>query len=282
MGTLYVVATPIGNLSDMSERASRVLADVALIAAEDTRHSAKLLTHVGVSTPMVSLHEHNERERTASLLEILRRGEDVAVISDAGTPLVSDPGFDLVRAAIEAGVRVVPVPGPSASLAALSVSGLPTDRFSFEGFPPAKAAARRAVFASLREEARTLIFYESPHRIIESLADMVEVFGPDRPASFARELTKQHETVRRDRLAALAEWVARDEMQRRGEIVVLLHGAPPRTADIDAEGERVLRVLLEELPTKQAAALAARITGAKRNALYQLALSLETDGRDDR
>ncbi len=275
-GMLYVVATPIGNLEDMSARAVRVLSEVALIAAEDTRHSAKLLGHYGVATQMQSLHEHNETEQVAGLLELLRQGKSIALISDAGTPLVSDPGFRLVQAAVAAGLRVVPVPGACAAIAALSVSGLPTDRVVFEGFPPPKPAARRAAFEALRHETRTLVFYESPHRLVECLQDLCAVFGPDRRAVLARELTKQFETLRAAPLGELAAWVAGDADQQRGESVILLHGAPPAEArGLDAGTERILRVLLSELPLKQAAALAAELTGLKRNRLYQYALELK-------
>ena len=271
-----MVATPIGNLEDMSARAVRVLSEVALIAAEDTRHSAKLLSHYAIGTKMQSLHEHNEGEQVAALLARLRRGESIALISDAGTPLVSDPGFRLVQAAVAAGLRVVPVPGACAAIAALSVSGLPTDRVVFEGFPPPKSAARRAAFEALRHETRTLVFYETPHRLAESLDDMRDVFGPARPAVLARELTKQFETVRAAPLGELAAWVAGDADQQRGESVILVHGAPPaHERGLDAEAERILRVLISELPLKQAAALAAELTGLKKNRLYQYALELK-------
>ncbi len=275
-GVLYVVATPIGNLEDMTARAVRVLSEVAVIAAEDTRHSARLLDHFGINTKMQSLHEHNEAAQTAGLLGLLRQGKSVALISDAGTPLVSDPGFRLVQAARAAGLRVAPVPGACAAIAALSVAGLPTDRFVFEGFPPPKPAARRAAFAALRDETRTVIFYETPHRLAESLQDLRDVFGPERPAVLARELTKQFETVRAAPLGELAAWVAGDANQQRGESVLLVRGAPPaEERGLDAEAERILRILLDELPVKQAAALAAAITGLKKNQLYQCALGLK-------
>ncbi|MBI5612666.1 MAG: 16S rRNA (cytidine(1402)-2'-O)-methyltransferase [Gammaproteobacteria bacterium] len=280
-GVLYVVATPIGNLEDMTARAARVLSEVALIAAEDTRHSARLLDHFGIDTKMLPLHEHNEAEQTAALLQLLRQGKSVALISDAGTPLVSDPGFRLVQAAQAAGVRVAPVPGACAAIAALSVAGLPTDRFVFEGFPPPKPAARRAAFAALRAETRTVIFYETPHRLAECLQDLRDVFGAERPAVLARELTKQYETVRAAPLAELAAWVAGDANQQRGESVLLVRGAPPaEERGLDAEAERILRVLLQELPVKQAAALAAAITGLKKNRLYQYALDSKSAERD--
>jgi len=275
-GVLYVVATPIGNLEDMTRRATRVLSEVAVIAAEDTRHSARLLGHFGIATKMQPLHEHNEAAQTAAILGLLFQGKSVALISDAGTPLVSDPGFRLVQAAHAEGLRVVPVPGACAAIAALSVAGLPTDRFVFEGFPPPKSVARRAAFAALRAENRTVIFYETPHRLAESLQDMRDVFGPERAAVLARELTKQFETVRAAPLGELAAWVASDENQQRGESVILVHGAPPgRESGLDAETERLLRILLHELPVKQAAALAAAITGLKKNQLYQYALDLK-------
>lgn len=270
---LYIVATPIGNLDDMSARAVRVLLSVDLIVAEDTRTSRKLLMHYGIATPLSALHEHNEREQVPKLIERIRAGKSIAVISDAGTPLVSDPGFHLVRAAHAAGIAVVPIPGACAAIAALSAAGLPSDRFAFEGFPPAKSAARRASFARLATESRTLIFYESPHRIVDSLADMAAEFGVERDAVVARELTKKFETLRAAPLGVLADWVARPETQRQGEFVVLVHGAEERVvAGKDTEAERVLSVLSAELPTRQAVDLAVKITGAERNRLYRLAL----------
>ncbi|MGE5240604.1 MAG: 16S rRNA (cytidine(1402)-2'-O)-methyltransferase [Bacteroidota bacterium] len=275
-GTLYVVATPIGNLEDMTPRAIRILAEADLIAAEDTRHSGKLLRHFGIGTETVAVHEHNERSQVPKLIEILKSGKSIAFISDAGTPLVSDPGFQLVRAARQAGLTVTPVPGACAAIAALSVAGLPSDRFVVEGFPPAKSAARRAVFEKLHEESRTLIFYESPHRILESLKDMVEIFGSTREAVLARELTKQFETVRSGGLAELHDWVEADKHQQLGEFVILIHGVPRAEREaMDAEAERVLKLLLEELPVSQAAALAAKITGLKKNKLYEYALAFK-------
>ena len=247
-----------------------------VIAAEDTRHTGKLLHHAGILTPVTAFHEHNEREKTPELIEQLRRNKQVALVSDAGTPLISDPGYRLVHAAHAAGITVVPIPGACAAIAALSAAGLPSDRFAFEGFPPAKSAARRSWLARLTHEPRTLIFYESPHRIVESLTDMAELFGPEREAVLARELTKQFETIRVAPLAELARWVEADPKQQLGEMVVLVHGVP-ETQDpgAEAEGERVLRLLLAELPVRQAAALAAGITGRRKNELYDLALRLK-------
>jgi 16S rRNA (cytidine1402-2'-O)-methyltransferase len=274
-GVLYVVATPIGNLDDFSPRAQRTLREVDLIAAEDTRHSNKLLQHYGIDTALTAFHEHNEREKAPELIGILSSGKNVALISDAGTPLVSDPGYRLVRAAHAADVRVVPVPGACAAVAALSASGLPSDRFAFEGFPPVKQAARRTWLEALASEPRTLVFYESPHRIAESLADMADVFGAGREAVYARELTKQFETVRHATLGELVPWVAGDKHQQLGEIVVLVHGAAPTEGVAGEEAGRVLRILIKELPVSQAAALTAEITGQKKNALYDLALRLK-------
>ncbi|KFJ90794.1 methyltransferase [Pseudomonas sp. 1-7] len=273
-GSLYVVATPIGNLDDISARALRILREVALIAAEDTRHSARLLQHFGIQTPLAACHEHNERDQGGRFLARLRAGEDVALISDAGTPLISDPGYHLVRQARAAGFAVVPVPGACALIAALSAAGLPSDRFIFEGFLPAKAAGRRARLEQVREEPRTLIFYEAPHRILECLQDMREVFGDDRPALLARELTKTFETLQGLPLAELCEWVAADSNQQRGECVVLVAGwqAPEGEEAVSAEALRVLDLLLSEMPLKRAAALAAEITGVRKNVLYQVAL----------
>lgn len=273
-GSLYVVATPIGNLDDISARALRILREVALIAAEDTRHSVRLLQHFGIETPLAACHEHNERDQGGRFLARLQAGEDVALISDAGTPLISDPGYHLVRQARAAGIAVVPVPGACALIAALSAAGLPSDRFIFEGFLPAKAAGRRARLEQVREEPRTLIFYEAPHRILECLQDMREVFGDDRPALLARELTKTFETLQGLPLAELCEWVAADSNQQRGECVVLVAGwqAPEGEEAVSAEALRVLDLLLSEMPLRRAAALAAEITGVRKNVLYQVAL----------
>jgi len=273
VGILYIVATPIGNLGDMSPRAVEVLQRVDAIAAEDTRHSGGLLRHFGITTPMFALHEHNERQKTAALLQRLSAGEHIALISDAGTPLISDPGYVLVRQAHQAGIQVVPLPGPSALITALSASGLPTDRFCFEGFLPAKGGGRRKQLESLREESRTLAFYESPHRILDSLADMVAVFGPEREAVLAREMTKTFETIRHAPLGDLLEWVRGDANQQKGEFVMLLHGAEKATTGLDPEACRIAGLLAEELPHKRAAALAARISGEKKNALYQYLLA---------
>ncbi|WPC04294.1 16S rRNA (cytidine(1402)-2'-O)-methyltransferase [Pseudomonas benzenivorans] len=279
-GTLYVVATPIGNLDDIGARALRVLGEVALIAAEDTRHSARLLQHFGIATPLAACHEHNERDQGGRFLARLQAGEDVALISDAGTPLISDPGYHLVRQARAVGVPVVPVPGACALIAALSAAGLPSDRFIFEGFLPAKAGGRRARLEQVREESRTLIFYEAPHRILECLQDMRAVFGDERPALLARELTKTFETLKGLPLGELCAWVAADSNQQRGECVVLVAGwqAPEGEEAISAEALRVLDLLLGEMPLKRAAALAAEITGVRKNLLYQAAL--ERQSRD--
>nr|WP_272891317.1 16S rRNA (cytidine(1402)-2'-O)-methyltransferase [Stutzerimonas stutzeri] len=274
VGTLYVVATPIGNLEDISARALRVLREVALIAAEDTRHSSRLLAHFGIQTPLAACHEHNERNEGGRFIERLQAGDDVALISDAGTPLISDPGYHLVRQARAAGVVVVPVPGACALIAALSAAGLPSDRFIFEGFLPAKAAARRTRLEALKEEPRTLIFYEAPHRLLESLGDFEDVFGGERMAVLGRELTKTFEILKGLPLAALRAWVEADSNQQRGECVLLVEGweAPQGESAVSAEALRVLDLLLAEMPLKRAAAVAADITGVRKNLLYQAAL----------
>lgn len=268
-GTLFVVATPIGNLDDLPPRARATLAAVDLIAAEDTRHSAALLRHHGIATRCVALHEHNEREASADLVRQIQAGKRIALISDAGTPLVSDPGYRLVRAAREAGVAVSPIPGACAAIAALSAAGLPSDRFVFEGFLAAKSAARRAHMQTLRAETRTLIFYESSHRIVEMLRDLAAEFGESRKAVIARELTKQFETVLDGALGELVARVEGDADQQRGEFVVLVEGADEDDAAARlAEGQRVYRILSAELPPSRAAKIAAEITGAPRKLLY--------------
>jgi 16S rRNA (cytidine1402-2'-O)-methyltransferase len=267
-GTLYVVATPIGNLGDLSPRAREVLGQVAAICAEDTRRTRQLLGHFGIERPLLALHEHNEQAQAALLVERLRGGDSLALVSDAGTPLVSDPGFRLVRAAREAGLKVSPVPGACAAIAALSAAGLPSDRFVFEGFLPAKAGARRERLARLAGEPRTLVFYESAHRIEASLADMAAAFGPDRPAVLARELTKLFETVLDGSLGELRARVAADPDQRRGEFVLLVQGAGEDADAQVAEGRRLYEVLSGHLPPSTAAKLAAELSGAPRKALY--------------
>ena len=274
-GKLYVVATPIGNLQDMSPRAVEVLSSVSLIAAEDTRHSKKLLAHFGVGTRLMALHDHNEKKLADSIVQQIEQGADVALISDAGTPLISDPGYALVRAARDAGVTVVPVPGPAAFTAALSVAGLPTDRFYFEGFLPAKEAARRQRLTTLLTMPVTLVFYESSHRIVESLSDMAECFGSQRAAVVARELTKVFETVLTGTLTELHTRVSDEANQQKGEFVVLVQGATIDNHELDKQGRHALTVLLEELPLKQAAALAAKITGVSKNRLYDYGLDIK-------
>ncbi|MBB1059101.1 16S rRNA (cytidine(1402)-2'-O)-methyltransferase [Marilutibacter spongiae] len=266
--TLHVVATPIGHLGDLSPRALEVLGSVAAICAEDTRHTRQLLAHFGLERPLVALHEHNEDAQAGQLVERLRGGESLALVSDAGTPLVSDPGYRLVRAARAAGMRVSPVPGACAAIAALSVAGLASDRFAFEGFPPAKAGARRERLARLASETRTLVFYESSHRIEASLADMVEAFGPARPAVLARELTKLFETVLDGSLETLQAAVSADPNQRKGEFVVIVEGAGDDADARIAEGRRLYARLVAHLPPSTAAKLAAELSGAPRKALY--------------
>ena len=271
-GALYVVATPIGNLGDLSPRACRILAQVDRIAAEDTRTSGMLLAHFGIQRPLLALHEHNEDRIAAELVRQLQAGASLALICDAGTPLISDPGFALVRAARAAGVPAYAVPGPCAAVAALSVSGLPSDAFVFAGFLPPKQAARRARLEQLGRGPRTVIVYESAHRIAEALADLLAVLGPQRPVALSRELSKRFEESYSGTAAGLLSWQVADANRSRGEFVLLIGGAP-QAADL-AEGERVLRLLLRELPPSAAARLAAEISGAPRKALYAAALRL--------
>ena len=283
-GRLYVVATPIGNLGDLSPRARAVLSDVALVAAEDTRHTGVLLKHFDIRTPQLSLHDHNELKRAPEVIEKLRHGASVALVSDAGTPAISDPGFELVRAVAAAGFEIIAIPGPCAAIAALSIGALPTDRFCFDGFLPARGAARRRRLQSLATEARTIVLYEAPHRVCETLEDCVEAFGEERGAVVAREITKLHETIYRGSLRELLTRARSDPDFARGEIVLTLAGAPQTPPDEDrgADGhggtlDRVLKALLAELPLKQAARLAARITEVRDNEAYKRALYLKQE-----
>jgi len=273
-GVLYIVATPIGNLGDMTERARQVLSQVAVIAAEDTRHTGRMLQHFGVDASLLSLHDYNEARRADDIVRRLAQGDDVALVSDAGTPLISDPGFAVAQAALAAGYQVAPIPGACAAIAALSASGMPTDRFVFEGFLPAKAGARRDRLSGLLSESRTLIFYEAPHRLSATLKDLVEQFGESRQAVVARELTKQYESFYRGALAELAERAARDADMARGEIVIVVAGAEVEGSSQSVDMTRLLRALLAELPASQAAKVAARATGEKRSVAYELALRL--------
>jgi len=282
-GRLYVVATPIGNLGDMSSRAKEILQSCSLIAAEDTRHTGALLKAFGIQTPQLSLHDHNEQFRAGDIIERLGQGASVALVSDAGTPAISDPGFELVRAAAAAGFEIIAIPGPCAAIAALSIGALPTDRFCFEGFLPARGAARRRRLQSLAAEARTLVLYEAPHRVRETLEDCAAVFGGERSAMVAREITKMHETSYRGSLRDLLARADVDADFGRGEIVLILAGArAPADDDRGADGhdgalDRALKILLAELPLKQAARLAAQITGARDNEAYKRALHLKQE-----
>jgi 16S rRNA (cytidine1402-2'-O)-methyltransferase len=277
-GHLYVVATPIGNLEDLSARAQRILGQVDLIAAEDTRHSSKLLQHIGVHKRLVSLHQHNESAQTHELLDLLRRGQDIALISDAGTPLLSDPGFELVRAARAAGLPVYAVPGPSALVAALSVAGLPADRFVFEGFLPHKSVARRKVLQGFLQEPRTVVCYESSHRIAEALDDVIAALGADRRLGLARELTKIHEQVVSGTAAELRDWLGADPNHSLGEFVLLIAGvAQGRDPDrVSVTVDELLATLLESMGVSEAARVAAGLSGLKKNALYERALALHS------
>jgi 16S rRNA (cytidine1402-2'-O)-methyltransferase len=277
---LYVVATPIGHLDDLSARAIQTLKDVDLIAAEDTRHAARLLSAYSITTSVTACHDHNENHKIHDIIHKIKQGQSVALISDAGTPLISDPGFKLVRAAHEANVRVIPVPGACAAIAALSAAGLPSDRFSFEGFLPAKAHARQQRLKSLSLETQTLIFYEAPHRIIECLEDMNSIFGADRVITLAREITKTFETIKKSTLAELLSFVNSDPNQQKGEIVLVVAGAPEQAEQDHKKIDDLLLRLLQDLPVKPASQLAADLTGMKKNELYQRALALKKAGND--
>ncbi|QIA62513.1 16S rRNA (cytidine(1402)-2'-O)-methyltransferase [Vibrio astriarenae] len=271
--TLYIVPTPIGNLADITQRAIDVLSSVDLIAAEDTRHTGKLLSHFGINTKTYPLHDHNEQQKAQALVEKLQQGMSIALVSDAGTPLISDPGYHLVNQCRQANVRVVPLPGACAVITALSASALPSDRFSFEGFLPAKSKGRKDKFLEIAKVERTCIFYESPHRILDSLDDMLAILGPEREVAIARELTKTFETIRNMPLGELVEWVRSDENQQRGEMVLLVHGFREEASDeIPDEVTRSLSILVKELPLKKAAAMCAEIYNLKKNALYKWGL----------
>jgi 16S rRNA (cytidine1402-2'-O)-methyltransferase len=271
---LYVLATPIGNACDISLRALHALSIADAVACEDTRNTAHLLTRYGLSKPLIAAHQHNEREAAGKLIERLRAGERIALVSDAGTPAISDPGARIVDAVLAAGLRVIPLPGASAAIAALSAAGLVQDQFHFAGFLPAKAGQRDAVLAGLRKIAATLVFYEAPHRIVDTAHALAAAFEPERRIVFARELTKMFEEIHRCPLKDGAAWLMADPNRQKGEFVILVEGAPAASDADAAETERILAILLAECPVKQAAALAAQITGKKKNALYERALEL--------
>lgn len=275
--SLYVVATPIGNLQDMSPRAVETLQLVDVIAAEDTRHSASLMQHFGITTPMIAVHDHNERQRAQAMIQRLADGQSIALISDAGTPLISDPGYHLVTAVRAAGYSVVPIVGPCALIAALSVAGVATDRFTFMGFLPAKRSHRCRALEAIAAVEHTHVFYESPHRIVDSVADMATVFGVERQLTVARELTKTYETVYGGSIEQVQAWMQADANQQRGEFVLVVAGKPASTEEVsmDADTDKLLSVLLSELPIKKAAALAAQLTPHKKKALYDRALQLQ-------
>lgn len=273
-GTLYLVATPIGNLADITQRAVSVLEQVDVIAAEDTRHSQRLLSYLGISTRLLAYHEHNEEAMTPRLLDELQAGRSIALISDAGTPLISDPGYRLVSQAHDREVTVVPVPGVCAAITALSAAGLPTDAFSFEGFPPAKQGARLSFFERLVDNRQTMIFYVSCHRIVDTLKDMQTIFGADRRVGFSRELTKTFETIKRKPLCEIIDWVEADDNQRKGEIVLVLEGDTAERSNT-VQVDQYLSVLLEELPVKQSVKLVVKMTGEHKNDVYKRALELK-------
>ena len=278
-GNLYVVATPIGNLEDLTPRARQTLAQVDLIAAEDTRHTGRLLSSLGVKTPLLALHDHNEEQVVPGIIESLEAGRSVALVSDAGTPLVSDPGFRLVRAAHAHGIPVSPVAGPSAVTAALSAAGLPTDRFCFEGFLPARQAARRSALEALADETRTLVFYESVHRVADCLGDMCHAFGEERMAFLGRELTKMHEQCVQQALGRLRAMVEDGSITGKGEFVIVVEGAAATRAS-SVDSDRLLLMLGEKLSARDAAKIAAEISGQKKNQLYERLLELRAEGEE--
>ena len=274
---LFVVATPIGHLDDMTFRAIDTLKSVYIVAAEDTRQSAQLFKHYNITTPLTACHDHNESNKIEQLIEMLKSGKNVALISDAGTPLISDPGFKLVRAAQDHGIRVTPVPGACAAIAALSAVGLPSDRFSFEGFLSSKSSQRMSQLEKLKDETQTLIFYEAPHRILDCVKDMVAIFGEDRPVGFAREITKTFETIKKMTLKDLVAFIEQDHHQQKGEIVLVV-GGNPEQKDLDQEKlDHLLNRLLQDLSVKAASQLAADLTGIKKKVAYQRALELTQD-----
>ena len=273
--TLYIVATPIGNLDDITLRAIDTLKRVDLIAAEDTRHSGLLLQHLGIKARLYSLHDHNEQEKAHVLIEKLQAGISIALISDAGTPLINDPGYHLVKACRENGIKVVPIPGACAAIAALSVAGLPSDKFIYEGFLPAKSKARQDSLASLITEPRTMIFYESTHRLLETLKDMQTIFGADKQIVLAKELTKTWETIVSFPVNELIDWLNQDASRQKGEFVLIVAGYTESNKDIDPKAINTLKLLQKELPLKKAAAITAEIYGLKKNQLYQIGLNLE-------
>ncbi|MCK9139723.1 16S rRNA (cytidine(1402)-2'-O)-methyltransferase [Haemophilus influenzae] len=274
-GILYIVATPIGNLQDITQRALETFAQVDLIAAEDTRHSGLLLSHYGIKKPFFALHDHNEQEKAYILVEKLKQGSNIALISDAGTPLISDPGFHLVRQCREAGIRVVPLPGACAAITALCASGIASDRFCFEGFLPAKSKARKDKLENIAEEDRTLIFYESTHRILDTLEDMQAVLGEERYIVLAREMTKTWETITGNTIKNLREWLLEDPNRTKGEMVLIVEGKPKsdNNDEISPQAVKALELIAEELPLKKAAAIVAELYGYKKNALYQFGLA---------
>jgi 16S rRNA (cytidine1402-2'-O)-methyltransferase len=274
-GTLYIVATPIGNLGDMVPRAIETLKAVSVIACEDRRHSKKLLDHFSIDKPCIAYHDHSDKKATDKLIGRLAEGDDIGLISDAGTPLISDPGYRLVAEARQQGFQVIPVPGASAVIAALSVAGLPTDKFTFIGFLSAKSSQRKTALSALKGNTETMVCYEAPHRIVETIADMVEVFGPDRPAFMAREISKTFETYLPGTLAELLEQVSSDSNQQRGEIVLVISGAVETGDRVSVDAEKVLGLLIKELPLTKAASITAKITGGDKKQLYQLGLLLQ-------
>ena len=274
--TLYIVATPIGNLNDISQRALDILTEVDVIACEDTRHTQKLLSHFSIKNNTMSLHDHNERQRQEQIAKMLSDGKSIALVSDAGTPLISDPGFHIVKYLRQQSLAVVPIPGACAAITALCASGLPTDKFTFEGFLPSKSGARQSTLEALSKEPRTMVFYDAPRRALDTISDIVAVLGGERQVAIARELTKTFETIHSDTAENLQQWLSKDPNQLKGEMVLMIEGAKVNSDDISQEAERALTLLVKELPPKKACAIVADLYGLKKKALYDLALSMKS------